>query len=192
MLATPQSNAYLDTALQALDGDGDWRRVLDCLPVPVYTTDAEGAVTYWNQACVDFAGRRPQLGQDRWCVTWELYTMTGERLPHDQCPMAVAIKQRRPVRDEIAIAMRPDGSRRAFKPYPTPLFKRNGELKGAVNVLIDVSSEQAAALSAQATRCRRLARSTMDARAGKILGDMAREYDATAAALASPDLCLSR
>nr|MBA3525414.1 PAS domain-containing protein [Sphingomonas sp.] len=58
MLATAaQPQDYLDAAIHALGGDDDWKAVLDQLPVPVYTTDAEGAVTYWNQACVVFAGR---------------------------------------------------------------------------------------------------------------------------------------
>ncbi|MGH6729599.1 MAG: PAS domain-containing protein, partial [Sphingomicrobium sp.] len=138
--AEPQ--AYLDTALAALSSNPRWRAMLDALPVPVYTTDAEGAVTYWNNACLAFAGRVPQLGSDKWCVTWKLYTTAGDRLPHDQCPMAEAIREKRQVRDAIAIALRPDGSRRAFKPYPTPLFDQAGTLTGAVNLLIDVSEEQ--------------------------------------------------
>ena len=187
MPATSEPQDYLDTTLQALGGDGDWRGVLDALPVPVYTTDASGAVTYWNQACVEFAGRQPELGKDQWCVTWKLYTMAGEPLPHDQCPMAVAVRQRKAVRDEIAIAMRPDGSRLAFRPYPTPIFNEDGSLKGAVNMLIDVSAEQVSSLDAQASRCRRLARATHDVRTCEILGKMARGYAANAAALSNPE-----
>ena len=41
--------------------------------------------------------------------------------------MAVAIKEKREVRGEMAIAMRPDGSRKAFIPYPTPLFDEDGD-----------------------------------------------------------------
>ena len=179
--ARPQD--YLDTAIRALKSDGDWKPVLDGLPVPVYTTDADGEVSYWNRACVEFAGREPQLGEDRWCVTWRIFTTDGELLPHDQCPMADAIKSRTAVRGKVAIAMRPDGSRRAFSPYPTPLFAADGQLTGAVNMLIDVSDEQCEALSAQASRCRRLARATLDAEASQILGSMARAYDTTASAL---------
>lgn len=183
MPAATEHQAYLDTALAALGDEGDWKPVLDKLPVPVYATDAAGGVTYWNHACVDFAGRQPQLGQDRWCVTWQLYTMDGDPLPHDQCPMADAIRTRKAVRGKVAIAMRPDGSRRAFTPYPTPLFGADDQLKGAVNMLIDVSDQQCSALSEQANRCRRLARSTLDAEASRILGSMARGYDDTAASL---------
>jgi len=183
MLATPPPQDYLDAAIAALRNGPDWRAILDELPVPVYLTDAVGAVTYWNRACVDFAGREPQPGQDKWCVTWKLYTMTGERLPHEDCPMAEAIKERKQVRGKVAVALRPDGTRRAFAPYPTPIFGSDGELEGAVNMLIDVTHEQAGALSDQAAWCRRLARNTHDSRASEILVNMARGYDATAALL---------
>jgi PAS domain S-box-containing protein len=183
MLSSAQRQDYLDIAVDALRDSEDWRDALDQLPVPVYTTDADGSVTYWNQACVDFAGREPELGKDRWCVTWQLYTLSGDPLRHEDCPMAEAIKTRVPVRGKIAIAMRPDGSRRAFTPYPTPLFDSFGRLTGAVNMLIDVSDEQAVALGQQAARCKRLASATTDARAAGILADMAKAYASTAATL---------
>lgn len=185
MLATGIAQQFLDKALGALRGGSGWRSVLDALPVPVYTTDRDGSVTYWNRACVDFAGREPKLGNDRWCVTWKLYTMNGDPLPHDECPMAEAIKTKSEVRGKVAIAMRPDGSRRAFTPYPTPLFDSDGELTGAVNMLIDVSAEQAEALAEQAARCRRLSHSTTDQQAARILAGMAQSYADTAAALAA-------
>jgi PAS domain-containing protein len=173
----------LEAALTALQRDGDWRAVLDDLPAPVYTTDTQGAVTYWNKACVEFAGRVPQLGSDRWCVTWQLYTTTGEPLAHEDCPMAETLKTRKEIRGKVAIAMRPDGTRRAFIPYPTPLFDKNGALSGAVNLFVDVTREQAEELREQAARCRRLAHATTDARASEILGNMAQGYAATAATL---------
>jgi PAS domain S-box-containing protein len=166
-----------------LSTDADWRAVLDALPVPVYTTDADGAVTYWNRACVEFAGREPKLGRDRWCVTWQLFTLTGDHLPHDQCPMADAIKQQRVVRGSVAIAMRPDGSRRAFRPYPTPLFDSDGALSGAVNLLIDVTEEQSGQLHEQADRCRRLAGATYDRETASALERMAEDFDRAAAEL---------
>ena len=147
--------------------------------MPVYTTDAAGSVTYWNRACVEFAGREPELGKDKWCVTWKIYTTTGERLPHNQCPMATAVHEQRSVRDVIAIAARPDGSRRAFRPYPTPLFDDAGNLTGAVNILVDVTEEQSFALAEQAGRCRRLADSMYDRETCTVLSSMAKQFDQT-------------
>lgn len=180
MLPKENPEQLLDRALNALSTEADWRRVLDELPVPIYTTDAKGRVTYWNRACVDFAGREPQLGRDKWCVTWQLFTTGGDPLPHADCPMAQAIKQQRPIRDAVAIAERPDGSRVAFRAYPTPLFNDDGSLKGAVNMLLDVSSEQCRSLRAQAEHCRRLADATFDATTSRVLGDMADGFDRTA------------
>ena len=180
MLAPNHPEQLLDAALNALATGPAGHSILDELPVPVYTTDAEGRVTYWNRACVDFAGREPVLGQDRWCVTWQLYTTAGEPLAHEDCPMAQAIRERRPIREVIAIAERPDRSRVAFRPYPTPLFDKHGNFTGAVNMLIDVSDQQAEALHEQAERCRRLADAMYDRRTSKVLGDMAEGFERTA------------
>jgi PAS domain S-box-containing protein len=180
MLAPQNPEALLDRALEALSTTTECQAVLDELPVPIYTTDCDGAVTYWNHACIEFAGREPELGRDRWCVTWQLFTTAGDPLRHEDCPMAQAIKQQRAVRDAIAIAERPDGSRVAFMPYPTPLFHDDGSLKGAVNMLIDVSEEQSRALRAQADHCRRLAEATFDAKTSRVLGDMAAGFERTA------------
>lgn len=157
--------------------------VLDNLPAPIYTTDADGNVTYWNRACIELAGRVPELGRDRWCVTWQLYTTSGEPMPHDQCPMADAIREKRIIRNQVAIAERPDGSRVAFKPYPTPLFDAAGVLTGAVNMLIDVSEEQSEALAEQAARCRRLADALYTRESSTVLETMAERFEKAAADL---------
>src|SRR5438067_4687192 len=96
------------------DTENRFRTVLDALPAAIYTTDAAGRVTYFNQAAVALAGRQPELGTDEWCVTWRLYRPDGSRLPHDQCPMAVALRENRPVRGVEAILERPDGIRIPF------------------------------------------------------------------------------
>jgi PAS domain-containing protein len=118
MLARHDPDEPLNTALNALAAGPECRAMLDQIPVPIYTTDMAGRVTYWNRACVDFAGREPKLGEDQWCVTWQVFTMTGEALGHEDCPMAEAMPQRTPIRDLIAIAERPDRSRVAFRAYP--------------------------------------------------------------------------
>jgi PAS domain S-box-containing protein len=114
----------------------DW---LELLPVAIYTTDAEGRITFYNQAAADLWGHRPELGSSQWCGSWRLYWPDGTPLPHDQCPMAVALKEGRPVRDVEAIAERPDGTRVPFRPYPTPMKDAAGRVTGAINLLVDIS-----------------------------------------------------
>ncbi len=113
--------------------------LVQALPAAVYTTDAEGRVTFYNRAAAELAGREPEIGKDRWCVAASLKTSEGAALPLDQCPMAIALKENRPVRNVELIAERPDGSEVPLLPFPTPIRDRNGALLGGVNMLIDVS-----------------------------------------------------
>ncbi|HJU16679.1 MAG TPA: PAS domain S-box protein [Stellaceae bacterium] len=114
-----------------------FRELLEALPAAVYTTDAEGRLTFYNQAAIDLAGHRPELGR-QWCVSWRLYRPDGTPMAHEECPMAVALRENRPVRGVEAVAERPDGTRVPFMPYPTPLRDGSGALVG-VNMLVDLS-----------------------------------------------------
>jgi PAS domain S-box-containing protein len=121
-----------------------FRQLLEALPAAVYTTVADGRITYYNRAAVELSGREPQLGSDKWCVTWRLYTPDGVPMAHDECPMAVALKENRPIRDAEALAERPDGTRVPFLPFPVPLRNRRGEVVAAVNMLVDISERKQA------------------------------------------------
>jgi PAS domain S-box-containing protein len=124
--------------------EGHFREVLEALPAAIYTTDAQGRITFYNKAATELAGREPLLGSDEWCVTWRLFLPDGTPLPHDQCPMAIALRENRPVRGIEAIAERPDGTRVPFLPFPTPIKDQSGKLIGAVNMLVDISDRKGA------------------------------------------------
>jgi PAS domain S-box-containing protein len=124
--------------------DLQFRELLEALPVAIYTTDAQGRITYFNQAAADFWGHRPTLGSSEWCGSWKLFWSDGRPLPHDECPMAVALKEGRAVRGQEAVAMRPDGTCVPFIPYPTPLHDTSGKLVGAMNMLVDITERKRA------------------------------------------------
>ncbi|MDH6273757.1 PAS domain S-box-containing protein [Rhizobium leguminosarum] len=124
--------------------DEEMRQILDALPAAVYTTDAQGKITYFNRAAAELAGRDPIIGEDEWCVTYRLFTSDGQPLPHHECPMAIALKENRPVRGVEAMAQRPDGSMFPFLPFPTPIRNADGDLVGAVNMLVDISDRKLA------------------------------------------------
>src|SRR5262249_3162082 len=104
--------------------------LLEALPVAVYTTDADGRITFYNRAAAELWGHHPELGSSQWCGSWRLYWPDGRPLPHNECPMAIALKEGREVRGVEAIAERPDGTRVRFLPYPTPLRDSSGRLVG--------------------------------------------------------------
>jgi PAS domain S-box-containing protein len=126
------------------DSERQLKDLLAAIPAAIYTTDAQGKITYYNEAAVELAGRTPTIGSDEWCVTWKLYRPDGTPLRHDECPMAVALREGRPIRNAEAIAERPDGSRVPFIPYPTPLRDSSGKIVGAINMLVDVSERKQA------------------------------------------------
>ena len=179
MQASPATEQILHLATEAVqNGNGVRLSEFDRLSAATYITDPDGVITYYNPACIDLAGRVPLLGHDRWCVTWKIYTEEGAFLPHDQCPMAIAIREQRAIRGVSAVAERPDGSRINFAPYPTPIFDDQGGFLGAVNILVDVTGEkQAALLRLQASRCRRLAYSVGDLQTAETLTQLAAEYE---------------
>ncbi|MBZ9773973.1 PAS domain S-box protein [Mesorhizobium sp. CO1-1-8] len=118
--------------------------LLAAIPAAIYTTDRDGKITYFNEAAVALAGRTPVIGSDEWCVTWKLFWPDGTPLPHDQCPMAISLREGKPVRGYEAVAERPDGTRIPFVPYPTPMRDANGKVIGGINMLVDVSERKQA------------------------------------------------
>jgi PAS domain S-box-containing protein len=130
-------------------GPGYFRQVVDALPAAVYITDIDGVITYYNEAAAWLWGWRPELGKNQWCGSWKLYWPDGRALPHDQCPMAVALRERRLIRGMEAVAERPDGVRVPFIPYPTLLHDASGEVVGAVNMLVDITDRKRAEQATQ-------------------------------------------
>ena len=121
----------------------EFHAFLDTLGVAVYTTDAQGGITYFNEAALALWGRRPDLGE-QWCGSWRLYWPDGRPMAHDECPMAVALKEDRPIRGQEAELERLDGTRAVFMAYPTPFHDDAGRMTGAVNVLVDVTERRKA------------------------------------------------
>ena len=120
--ASPLARLVAKAGEPIIRGDSFFRELVDALPAAVYTTDAAGKITYFNEAAAALWGHRPEIGKSEWCGSWRIFWPDGRLLPHDQCPMAIALKEGRPVRGIDAIAERPDGTRVPFLPYPTPIY----------------------------------------------------------------------
>jgi PAS domain S-box-containing protein len=118
------------------------RHLIGALPAAVYTTDREGRITLYNDLAVDLWGRHPELGKDLWCGSFRIFRPDGTPLPHDECPMAISLREGRSVRGEEIIVERPDGSRFWVQPHPTPQRNAKGEIIGAVNMLVDITERK--------------------------------------------------
>jgi PAS domain S-box-containing protein len=140
----PPATSSMARPITLGNSDGLFREAIEAVPAAVYMTDADGCLTFYNEAAAALWGCRPELGERKFCGSWKLYWPDGTPLSHDECPMAMALQQRRPIRGIEAVAERPDGSRISFVPYPTPLFDATGKLTGAVNMLVDIGEHKRA------------------------------------------------
>lgn len=126
-------------------GAETYRQLIERLPAAVYTCDKDGRVLMYNSAAVELWGREPKVGVDMWYGSWKFFAADGiTPIDQDNCPMAQVIKGFVPIRGEILVIERPDGSRRIIQPYPDPLFDAEGGLSGAVNMLVDITDHNAA------------------------------------------------
>jgi PAS domain S-box-containing protein len=119
-----------------------YRQLIRSLPAAVYTTDAAGRLTFYNEAAVRLWGREPEIGRELWPGGCNLFRLDGTDLPYQDCPMARALAENRAVRDEEILIERPGGERRHVLPYPEPIRDAAGKLAGAVNMLIDVTEQR--------------------------------------------------
>jgi PAS domain S-box-containing protein len=131
-------NALLESELQH-------KQVLELLPAAVYTCDVEGRVQLFNKAAAELWGREPAIGKDMWCGSWKIFSPEdGSPVELDTCPMAVCLKEGRPVYGAEIVVQRPDGSKRNVAPNPRPIFDSHGKLIGAVNMLLDITEQKIA------------------------------------------------
>src|SRR4051812_36900272 len=70
------------------------------LPAALYTCNAQGYITFYNDAAVGLWGREPQLGKDLWCGSWKIYHMDGSPMNLDECPMARTLKEAKAITGE--------------------------------------------------------------------------------------------
>jgi PAS domain S-box-containing protein len=124
--------------------DSIFREMVEALPVAIYTTDADGRLTYFNEAAVRLSGRVPQLGADQWCITWKVFLADGSPFPHDECPMAMALKGVEVTAGTECIAKRPDGTQFWFSSCPAVVRDDQGHIIGGINLLMDITDRKTA------------------------------------------------
>jgi PAS domain S-box-containing protein len=142
--ATKAQDDLRQTNKALRESETRFRNLLFALPAAVYTTDREGRITLFNDQAAALWGRRPELGKDLWCGSWRILRPDGTPLPHEQCPMAVALHEGHSVRGQEIVVERPDGTRVCVLPHPQPLRDAAGEVVGAVNMLVDITDRKRA------------------------------------------------
>lgn len=140
-MSKKDSKFYIHDYIRDWNAEASCADVFDAAEFPLYTTDAHGWLTYFNEAAAKLWGLRPVLGEARWCGAWRLYSIDRSLLPHSLCPMAVALKEERAVRGALAVLEKPDGAHVPFVPYPTPVWDQAGKIVAGFNLLRPVDAQ---------------------------------------------------
>ena len=132
-------------AVAASQDEALFRRSLETLPAAAYTCDRDGLITYFNGHALRVWGRAPKLNDpdDRFCGSFRLFAANDERpIAHDECWMALAIRNRREYLGQEIVVERPDKSRVTVLAYATPVLDEFGDVVAAVNMLVNISERK--------------------------------------------------
>ena len=113
-----------------------YRVLTDQALVGVYSCDAAGVITYFNNRAVELWGRKPASGDtdECFCGSHMVYRVDGSYLPHDQCPMADVLTGKvSGVFDAEVQVERPDGSRVVVIVNFVPMIDNDKKIVGAIN-----------------------------------------------------------
>jgi PAS domain S-box-containing protein len=119
------------------DAEAYYRRLTDLLPIGVYTCDARGAVTYYNEHAARLWGRTPELGEPGF--VWSDVDPDDPGALEATSPVALALSEGRSFRKEELVVERPDGSHATVLVDIDPIVDAEGRLLGSVVVLHDVT-----------------------------------------------------
>jgi PAS domain S-box-containing protein len=124
----------------------DWDRLVDTLPVGIYTCDLSGRLVQYNQHAATLWGRSPDVGgrEYRFCGACKTYELDGRDLLPEETPMAQVLRTGEALRARELIVERPDFSRIFIHASVEPLFDESGAIIGGVNCFQDITARKQA------------------------------------------------
>lgn len=100
-----------NSEIRYLESNKKFQLLTELLPIAVYSTDTDGLITYYNEQAVKLWGRRPKLNDPaelKFCGSWKIFDINGNRINHNECPMARCLNDGKPRRNEEIVVVRPD------------------------------------------------------------------------------------
>ena len=141
------------------------RQVLDSLPVGVFVADAKGRLDMVNQAAQRIWGGVRYVDAARLAEYRGTRPDTGEPLGSRDWPLARALNDGISITDEVIDIEGFDGSRKTISSYAAPMWDEQGQPRGGIAVIEDITEKRAllGALTAAEARYGALFENSIDA-----------------------------
>ena len=109
------------------------KQVAGYLAMPVFVVDEDGTLAYYNESAEELLGQRyeetGQIPLGAWGNLWSPTDADGRPVPPEELPLAVAVRDRRPVQGNVSIR-RSDGADRDLTITALPLESADGSHLG--------------------------------------------------------------
>jgi signal transduction histidine kinase len=111
-------------------------------------------IIYFNRTAAEVWGRAPKLYDpvQRFCGSFRLYKPDGTPVPHEQCWMALSIRDRRAYNGYEIVVEQESGKQLTVLAHANPLFDDSGAFLGAVNMLVDITERKQTELALRQAR----------------------------------------
>jgi PAS domain-containing protein len=112
------------------------------LSTPVFITDAEGRIVFYNEPAEELLGRTfaesGELAASEWYGMISVETLDGRPCPVDEMPGGIARRERQPAHSTLRITGL-DGRQRVIEDTAFPLLGHDDELYGSVAIFWEQS-----------------------------------------------------
>ena len=125
------------------EAEAYYHRLVEMLPIGIFTCDTQGVLTYYNQRAARIWGRTPEIGERCRSPALGCPAPSGD-LRAESATIDVALEERRSFRNEEILIERPDGSHSTVLVDIEPIADEHGQLLGTVVALHDVTDAKRA------------------------------------------------
>jgi PAS domain-containing protein len=112
------------------------RNLMSSLSTPAFLVDEEGMLVFFNEAAGALLGKRFEevgsMGPDEWGTTFGPFDDDGNRIPFDELPLTIALRQGRPAHASHHIRSL-DGADHQIEVSAMPIVAAEGS-RGAIAI----------------------------------------------------------
>lgn len=120
------------------------RQLADCLSIPVFITDPQGNLIFYNEHAEDILGTRyeetGELKLEEWTTIFKPVNEKGKPMPADDLPLVKTLKNHRPYHKAFFIESM-KGLKQKISVTTYPIINRASKFLGAVAIFWVIKEE---------------------------------------------------